>query len=57
MALGTFFPAGLQAGPATMTARIRMPTAIVMVMEEELTDRTGNPWDMKLNLEYKVEVF
>ena len=40
-----------------MTARIRMPTAIVMVMEEELTDRTGNPWDMKLNLEYKVEVF
>jgi hypothetical protein len=52
MAFWNLVPAGLQAGPATMTSRIIMPTGIAMAK-----GRTGRPvkaWDIE---ETKIRVY
>jgi hypothetical protein len=52
MAFWNLVPAGLQAGPATMTSRIIMPTGIAMVLER--TDRPVKAWDIE---ETKLKVY
>jgi hypothetical protein len=45
MAFGTLVPAGLQAGPATMTSRIIMPTGIALAWKR--ITRLVKAWDIE----------
>jgi hypothetical protein len=56
MAFGTLVPAGLQAGPATMTSRIIMPTEIPFSRIDPESDPLKR-LDMRLKFECILETF